>query len=70
MRTKIIDISNTSQIPNKDREYEKCANCNKQTDIPIDMHIDLRECYIEGAGQLCRECYFTIYKKVIKKEND
>lgn len=46
--------------------YEKCIICNKETNIPINRHIDLRENYVEGAGQLCPECNKEIdvfYKK-------
>jgi NMD protein affecting ribosome stability and mRNA decay len=38
-----------------------CVNCGKTTDYPIDMMIDLRKTYVEGAGQLCDECYDKIY---------
>ena len=39
-------------------ETEKCvnANCGVDTGVPKDLHIDFRYGYIEGAGQLCKEC--------------
>lgn len=35
---------------------EKCVVCKKQTNVPIDLHIDLRKNYVEGVGQLCDDC--------------
>jgi hypothetical protein len=40
---------------------EKCINCGKETNVPIDLHIDERKNYVEGAGQLCDGCYLMIY---------
>lgn len=37
-------------------EYECCVLCGCLTDIPKSMSIEKRWGYIEGAGQLCREC--------------
>ena len=47
----------------EDSEFETCVLCNKTTDTPIDLHIDMRTEYIEGAGQLCKECYEENYTK-------
>lgn len=41
--------------------YEKCVSCHEVTDIDINAHVSTRNYYIEGAGQLCPKCYFTIY---------
>ena len=38
-------------------EYEFCVLCRKQTDVERNMPIDLRTCYVEGAGQLCLSCW-------------
>lgn len=43
--------------------YEKCVLCGKQTDIKSDTHIDMRDFYVEGAGQLCRDCWLSVYGK-------
>lgn len=37
--------------------FETCILCGKETNVPINMHIDYRTGYIEGAGQLCYGCY-------------
>jgi hypothetical protein len=36
---------------------EKCVLCDKETNYRFNDHIDYRVRYIEGAGQLCIECY-------------
>lgn len=46
-----------------DSEIERCVICVKPTEYRADTPIDKRECYVEGAGQLCRKCYFEIYLK-------
>ena len=46
-----------------DSKAERCVICGKPTEYRKDVPIDKRECYIEGAGQLCRKCYFEIYLK-------
>jgi len=37
-------------------ECEKCVCCGKDTPYSKSTPIDLRDYYIEGAGQLCRDC--------------
>jgi len=37
--------------------YEECILCGVETTTLKTTHIDFRTGYIEGAGQLCRECY-------------
>jgi len=37
--------------------YEECVQCSKQTTTLKTTHIDFRTGYVEGAGQLCWECY-------------
>lgn len=44
-----------------DKEKDICVKCKKLTQYTKDVDIDLREHYIEGAGQLCDECYDKIY---------
>ena len=43
--------------------YERCVSCRKRVDIPEDMDIEFRSFYIEGAGQLCYDCYQELYRK-------
>ena len=41
--------------------YERCVLCGKETDVPIDLPIDRRDCYVEDSGQLCRDCWQRAY---------
>lgn len=43
--------------------YERCIFCGQVTDVPSRTPIDLRYAYLEGAGQLCLECY---YGRIVK----
>jgi hypothetical protein len=45
----------------KEIEFEKCVLCEEQTDVPKNLPIELREHYVEGAGQLCPKCYLDCY---------
>ena len=42
---------------------ERCVfpGCGKILNVPKNTCISLREYYIEGAGQLCEDCYKKIY---------
>ena len=43
-------------------ETDVCGMCGKDTKIPKTTSIFERAYYVEGAGQLCRECFDKIYK--------
>lgn len=57
---------------------DKCIMCGEDTPYDYETHVDMRHGYIEGAGQLCSNCYFksdrdllTIPKRmVIDTPND
>ena len=40
---------------------DKCVTCNKESLYDKEEHIDFRIGYIEGAGQLCLDCFGKIY---------
>lgn len=42
---------------------EKCIVCNIETNVPVSEHVDHRNYYIEGAGQLCKECFESVNSK-------
>ena len=42
-------------------EFETCVLCGETTDIPIYLHINMRYNYVDGCGQLCKECYEETY---------
>ena len=41
-------------------EKEKCVLCGVEVDVNISTPIDLRNYYVEGCGQLCKECYESV----------
>ncbi|NBU81986.1 MAG: hypothetical protein EBS55_10105 [Flavobacteriaceae bacterium] len=45
--------------------YEKCVMCGVETTTLKESHIDFRYGYVEGAGQLCRECYLSENRNLI-----
>jgi hypothetical protein len=45
--------------------FETCIQCGAETDTLKTTHIDFRVGYIEGAGQLCRQCYMGSSRNLI-----
>ena len=41
-------------------EMDKCVSCGKETPYSKYTHIDERYYYVEGAGQLCKECFLLV----------
>lgn len=60
-------IQEKTNIDSSTVTTEKCVICGKDTGIPIDQDITLRTSYIEGAGQLCINCYKDLY---VPKQKD
>lgn len=54
----MVTLKETGQEADR---YERCVCCRRRVDIPLDMDIEFRPFYIEGAGQLCYDCYHTLY---------
>lgn len=46
-----------------DEKRERCAVCGKMTEYTKDTPISERLGYIEGGGQLCKDCYYEMYVK-------
>lgn len=57
------DNRKREQSQSSDIKYEKCICCHKRLSIPMDMEIEFRSFYIEGAGQLCYDCFQELYKR-------
>jgi hypothetical protein len=53
----IDDNNNVTSVGKNNDIYEDCILCGCKTTTLKTTHIDFRTGYIEGAGQLCRECY-------------
>ena len=45
--------------------YETCVMCSTETNVLKTTHIDFRNGYVEGAGQLCWECYIGTSRSLI-----
>ena len=45
---------------------ELCISCGVDTRVPVALDIQKRLYYIEGAGQLCRDCYDELYPEPIR----
>jgi hypothetical protein len=48
--------------------YETCVMCGEETTTLKTTHVDFRYGYVEGAGQLCRECYLGENRNLITVE--
>lgn len=46
---------------------EKCVLCHKSLMISITQPVTSRKYYIEGAGQLCEECFQETYQQFARK---
>lgn len=42
-------------------EKELCIRCGKPTPYDINTPITVRRYFVEGAGQLCEECFHILY---------
>ncbi len=40
---------------------DKCVSCGVETLYDKTEHVDFRLGYVEGAGQLCLDCYDEVY---------
>ena len=43
------------------KEHDKCVSCGKETEYVKHLDVRHRLYYVDGAGQLCKECYDRIY---------
>ena len=41
---------------------EVCVSCGLNTHVDKNEDITLRLFYVEGAGQLCKDCYDNVFK--------
>ena len=54
----------------KDDLYEVCISCHISTGTPKTLEIAKRLYYVEGAGQMCRDCWETLYPLPEKKHHE
>ncbi len=50
--------------------YDTCVVCHEQMDVSADVNINNRNYYVEGCGQLCRNCYCKIYDSIDYVDSD
>ena len=48
----------------KNNKEEKCVICGKDTGYVFSEYIQNRRFYVEGAGQVCKQCFIEIYFKI------
>jgi hypothetical protein len=36
---------------------DRCVSCGSETAYEVSTHIDMRNGYVEGVGQLCSKCH-------------
>lgn len=48
----------------KENKKDKCVSCGVETQYDQFDHIDSRYFYVEGAGQLCSQCFNDTYHVV------
>ena len=61
-------MEDVAKVAEMEEEYDRCvgvkedgAVCNVITPYRKTDHVDGRGCYVEGAGQLCFDCWRRIY---------
>jgi len=59
-------LNRIKEMQEAHRKTEHCVVCGVDTKVPVTMHVDLRFFYVEGAGQLCKECYNRAYQSDTK----
>ena len=50
-------LSCALEADNKSNEYDHCVLCGVETAYKRNTHVNMRIGYVEGAGQLCPNCY-------------
>ncbi len=47
----------------KEDKKDDCVSCGNETPYNEDEHVDRRFYYVEGAGQLCKDCWNKVYNE-------
>lgn len=54
-------VTDSGDSKDSNNEYEECVCCYRRLSILKCKEIEFRPFYIEGAGQLCYDCYHELY---------
>ena len=52
------------------RQMERCVFCWQLTDVPKNAPISWRKYYVQGQGQLCKNCYYELFKQGVFSGED
>ena len=63
MRNKICRSSHADERDKRvsATDHDDCVMCGTHTEYRVTDHIDMRQGYVEGCGQLCIGCYGKTY---------
>ena len=53
-----------------EKEKDKCVVCGEETPYDKNEHIDKRNYYVEGAGQLCGDCWRKVYNTKYENKSE
>ena len=45
-----------------------CARCGKETEYDINTPLKVLRWYVEGAGQMCEDCWFKLWLTRAREE--
>ena len=51
-------------------KYDDCVSCHGNTHVVKHLPTHLRQHYIEGAGQVCEQCFNMLYPPMSHDNND
>lgn len=60
-RRRIDGLFIQKQIHKDHEVFEKCVSCHVVTGTPKTLDISQRLYYIDGAGQMCRDCWDVLF---------
>lgn len=52
---------NTADEQEQQGQTERCVLCGRTVPVRVDMPVEKRRYYVEGAGQLCAGCFDRLY---------
>ena len=64
MNNDVIKNAHNDDFVVEQPQFETCVVCNIDTHVAKSMHVDFRHHYVEGAGQLCFDCYTKTLKYI------
>jgi hypothetical protein len=64
MNNDVIKNAHNDDFVVEQPQFETCVVCNIDTNVPKSIHVDFRHHYVEGAGQLCFDCYTKTLKYI------